>query len=431
MPEVYSNKLHDNKVIKTLEKMTSRQNLKYVFLSFDKYPPFRVDVSVLFGKEMIKRGHNIEYVLQSEKDCLRGYRSNWNGSVVHVGRMNNGISFINRIKKNIFGILHDFKAAILLYTHQHEGILVKDKFLSGALCIIFAKILRRKTIFWLSYPYPESDLHTVKMKLVNYPLVYLIRCYVFYMLLYRVIIPFSDHVFVQSVQMKKDLLKNVMRPQKMTPVPMCVQLKDFSNIDESLVLDNDISSKIVYLGTLAKLRRIDFLLRVLKRVLGKKSDTKLYLVGDGDNIEDTEFLKSEAKNLGVSDSVIITGFLNRDKALIYVKSADVCVSPFYPTPILNSTSPTKLVEYMAMKKAVVANDHPEQRLVIKESQAGICVPYKEEDFSKAILYILENPKIAKKMGERGRLYVEKNRTYSVIADQVDNKMRKFWFRQPF
>ncbi len=42
--------------------------------------------------------------------------------------------------------------------------------------------------------------------------------------------------------------------------------------------------------------------------------------------------------------------------------------------ILRAASPTKLVEYMAMGKAVVANDHPEQKRVIEESGAGYCVP---------------------------------------------------------
>jgi hypothetical protein len=40
---------------------------------------------------------------------------------------------------------------------------------------------------------------------------------------------------------------------------------------------------------------------------------------------------------------------------------------------LNPASPTKLVEYMALGKAVVANDHPDQRMVLEQSGAGICV----------------------------------------------------------
>ena len=77
---------------------------------------------------------------------------------------------------------------------------------------------------------------------------------------------------------------------------------------------------------------------------------------------------------------------------------------------------------MAMGKAVVANDHPEQRLVISESKAGICVPYEENAFAEAILHLLYHPEEAKEMGIRGRKYVEKHRSYEQIADLVETKL---------
>jgi glycosyltransferase involved in cell wall biosynthesis len=106
-----------------------------------------------------------------------------------------------------------------------------------------------------------------------------------------------------------------------------------------------------------------------------------------------------------------------------VLDADVCVSPFLPTPVLNSTSPTKLVEYMAMGRAVVANDHPEQREVLASSGAGLCVPYEEDAFARAIVKILRDPEGAARMGRRGREYVERCRTYSRIADAVERDYR--------
>ena len=75
-----------------------------------------------------------------------------------------------------------------------------------------------------------------------------------------------------------------------------------------------------------------------------------------------------------------------------------------------------------MGKAVVANDHPEQRIVISESKAGICVPYEEAAFAEAILYLLKNPDVAKQMGIRGRRYIEKNRNYEQTADMVETKL---------
>ncbi len=144
-------------------------------------------------------------------------------------------------------------------------------------------------------------------------------------------------------------------------------------------------------------------------------------MGGGEDPTDEQLLKNEAKRLGINKSVIFTGFVSRQIALHYVNKADVCVSPFFPTQILNSTSPTKLIEYMAMGKAIVANDHPEQRLVISESGGGICVQYDEEAFATAIVDLLNDPARAKEMGLKARRYVEKYRTYNTIADTVERK----------
>jgi glycosyltransferase involved in cell wall biosynthesis len=179
---------------------------------------------------------------------------------------------------------------------------------------------------------------------------------------------------------------------------------------------------LLYLGTLARVRRLAFLVRVLTAVTKELPDVKLYLVGSGDEPRDEQELIDEATRLGVTSSLVLTGQLPRAEALRYVLEADVCVSPFFPTPILNSTSPTKLIEYMAMGKAVVANDHPEQRLVIEESGAGYCVPYEEDAFAQAILTLLNAPELALAMGARGRRYAVEHRAYGFIADLVEREL---------
>ena len=81
-------------------------------------------------------------------------------------------------------------------------------------------------------------------------------------------------------------------------------------------------------------------------------------------------------------------------------------------------------EYMAIGKPVVANDHPEQKLVLSESHGGICVPYDEFEFSSAIITLLNDPALAREMGISGRNYVLENRVYSKIADNVEKQYKK-------
>jgi len=77
---------------------------------------------------------------------------------------------------------------------------------------------------------------------------------------------------------------------------------------------------------------------------------------------------------------------------------------------------------MAMGKAVVANDHPEQKRVIEESKSGYCVPYDETAFAAAVVDLLRHPETAALMGQRGRRYATQHRAYGVIADMVEQRL---------
>jgi glycosyltransferase involved in cell wall biosynthesis len=149
---------------------------------------------------------------------------------------------------------------------------------------------------------------------------------------------------------------------------------------------------------------------------------RLIFIGDGEYPNDREIIINEAKKYNILNNIEITGFLSQDDAWEYIKDADVCLSPFYPTPILNSTSPTKIIEYMALGKAVVANNHPEQKILIEESKCGICVDYSESEFAFAIEEILDDEKKKVEMGINGRKYVLMKRSYSFIAECVNNKL---------
>ena len=400
------------------------QKLRLLVLSSDTFPPTRVDVSVLFGEELAARGHRIDWILQSEADCDRSYVASWGGGQVWVAPSNHKRSLIGRLLKHAAGICNDARIFHLLRGDRYDAIEVKDKFIGGLFAVLAARLYRKRFVYWLSFPFPEFYLTKARDGMAPYPLLYRLRGMGFGFLLYRVLLPAADHVFVQSEQMRRDIAAKGIPLAKLTAVPMGIKLDSQMSSPAPASRSRIPAGQpcFMYLGTLGRERRIDFLLRVLVRVLREVPETKLYLVGKGEQAEDEVYLQQEAQRLGVLPGVVFTGQLPRQEALQYVQDADVCVSPFYPTPILNSTSPTKLVEYMAMGKAVVANTHPEQQLLIDQSGCGYCVPYEEDAFAAAILKLLRAPEIARAMGERGRRYVIGQRSYGVIATGVEREM---------
>lgn len=397
--------------------------LKLLFISADKFPPFRVDVTVLFGKEIVNRGHVIDWLMQSDRPLDHTFETQWYGGKAIVGPTDTGTSILSRIKLHFLSIFHDVKMFRILQSKRYDIILVKDKFISGLLAIVASRMFSVKFVYWLSFPFPEDSFFRVKEKTVKYPLLYWLRGFAFYLLLYRIILPRCDHAFVQTEYMKSNIAKKGISIKKMTAVPMAVSIKDVPFYGHNQKEENPQNGPVVvYLGTLIKIRRMDFLLRSFKILLTREKNARLYLVGGSEDPSDEKLLKAEAKKLGIDHAVTLTGFLPQEEAWQYVKKASVCVSPIYPSPIFDVGSPTKLLEYMAMGKAAVANDHPEQQVVLSESKAGICVPYDERAFSEAILYLIKHQDIAHQMGIRGRKYIEERRNYSQTSAVVEKKL---------
>jgi glycosyltransferase involved in cell wall biosynthesis len=227
---------------------------------------------------------------------------------------------------------------------------------------------------------------------------------------------------VQSEQMRRDVESRGIAPEKMTPVPSSVNLAE---IDSALAEPRPPPrpTTIVLLGTLLRERRLDILVRALALVRRSIPGAELVFVGGGENPEDEALLWREAERLDLQSAVTITGWLPTRQAWEIVRAAGVCVSPYYPTEILRSTSPTKLVEYMALGKAVVANTHPEQSDVVASTGCGVVCDWSEVEFAAAIVRVLSDKATAESMGRAGRRFVERERTHSVMTDLVTQTYR--------
>ncbi len=398
--------------------------IKLLVVSSDLFPPSRVDVTVLFGEELASRGHRIDWILQSEKECPAPYVAAWAGGRVWVGPTDIGPSLFHRVRKHFRSIIHDLKLFPLLRNGQYDVVEVKDKFISGIFALLAVRFTRTRFVYWLSYPIAEEYLLRARDGTARYPFLYLLRGYVFKVVLYRILLRLADHIFVQSEQMRRDVAAQGIPLEKMTPVPMGVKINDAAAAlqDERRTVLPPSEPCIVYIGTLSKVRRLDFLVRTLFEVRKQVPNARLYLAGRGDAPDDEELLATEARRLNVSDGLVLLGLLPQPEALRYVREADVCVSPLFPNPILNAGTPTKVVEYMAAGKAVVANDHPDQRLLVEGSGGGYCVSYDETQFAEAIVKLLREPQTAKAMGILGRRYVMEHRAYSKIADVVERAL---------
>jgi glycosyltransferase involved in cell wall biosynthesis len=398
----------------------SDRKLRILLVTSDKYPPFRPAARVIFGEELSTRGHVIDWLIQAERNCNRSYQTRYGKGTAYIAATDDGTSRGRRLRKYLLDFINDLRMFNLVRRERYDLVQAKDKYLGALLAILASKLGKARFTYWLAYPHAEASLYESRENTARYRYFCLFRGYFYKFVLYKIILPAADHIFVQSEQMKQDIAREGIPLAKMTPVPGSLSMADIP-LSAGPWKESKDGPQIVYLGTLRRARHLDFIVRVHAKVMQAHPDARLILVGKGDMPEDERLLINEAERLGIRKSIVFTGHLPMSEASEYIRHADVCVSPYYPTPILNSTSPTKLIEYMAMGKATVGNDHPEQSLVISESGAGLCVPWDESAFSEAIITLLNNPEMAREMGARGRSYVEGHRTNRLMADRVEDQ----------
>lgn len=400
--------------------------MKILFVTRDKFPPFRPAAAALFKVELASRGHRIDWVLQSAKPQPSSVQAYGNGTA-YIGANSAGDRAYRRVIANCHDLLNYFRVFRLMRTVRYDIVQVKDHYLPAIIGLVACKLYKIPFCFWLAYPHAEASLYKARQGITRYRWYYRIRGAFWKWLLYKILLPSSEHVFVQSEQMKRDVALEGIPEAKMTAVPGSVDLAKIPyqvRLVESTTAQEMGDQDVLYLGTLSRVRHMDFLLRAFEKVSKVNSKSTLYMLGKGDEPGDELLLKQAAERLKISERVIFTGHLPMEQAWEYVRRAAVCVSPYFPMMILNSTSPTKLIEYMAMAKPTVGNDHPEQRLVLETSGAGICVPYDESAFAEAIITLLNDPESAREMGVKGRAFVEKYRTNAVMADIVEQQYRR-------
>jgi glycosyltransferase involved in cell wall biosynthesis len=401
--------------------MTYRyRSFHFLFLLKDKFPPFRPDLENLFGKEFLERGHKIDWIMQADDQCRCSGKSVWRNCDVWIARTDSGDKRINRLKKNILSFINDTRVFSCAFRRHYDFIQVKDTFLSALLGLIAAKFNRVRFFYWLSFPFPEAYFIAAKSNKSKYRIYYLLRGLVSKFILYRIISRFADHIFVQSDEMKLSMARAGIPADKMTPVPMGIDMRLVTQL-ESTDLASDSQPNIVYLGSLNRDRQLDFLLNAFQRVVRVVPNIKLYIVGGAEDPDDILFLKSEAERLQIGDKVIFTRFLPQNIAFEYIRRATVCVSPIPPGPMYDVSTPTKIVEYMAFQRPVVANDLPDQKKILAASGGGICTGYDVESFANAIIYILQHPDEATKMGKNGHKFVQKERSYESIANLLESR----------
>jgi glycosyltransferase involved in cell wall biosynthesis len=156
---------------------------------------------------------------------------------------------------------------------------------------------------------------------------------------------------------------------------------------------------IGYVGLIEPQDGVDVALEALTVLRTRRDDWHAVFVGDGAALPDAKAL---ARRCGLDDVVSFAGYVtDRNRLVRMIAACDVCISPEPRNPLNEHSTLTKVAEYMAVGRPVVAFDLEETRRT-----AGDAAVYAERDdpvsFADAIAGLLDDTSTRERMGALGR-----------------------------
>lgn len=402
---------------------TGVKQLRLLYLTAEQWPTFRPDLVSLFGKYLPRHGITSDLVTERDPGAAANEDTPWPAGQARLCNVPR-----NRAGQYWLKLWHNLHVLVTLDATKYDAIQVRDMSLTALAGLMVARMRGIQFYYWLSYPQSEGQISRAWARGLKGGMRFwfpLLQGSFGKWLLYRVVLPRADHVFVQSHQMQRDMARQGIPMAQMTPVPMGVDAELVRPEKIRPVDDVRLAGKrvLVYLGSLDPLRQIDILLQMLVHVRESTPNILLVVVGDTGDATHSEWLKQEAARLGVAELVIWTGWLESSLAWRYARSAEIGLSPIPRGYLLDMGSPTKAVEYMALGLPVIVNDNPDQAEVVAESGAGLCVTLAPELFAESVVRLLGDSGLRQNMGEAGRQYVTKFRTYDKLTCALAAKYR--------
>jgi len=163
-----------------------------------------------------------------------------------------------------------------------------------------------------------------------------------------------------------------------------------------------------------KVRGMEILIEAFAKIVAIYPHAKLLIIGNGPY---RRHLESFREQTGMQNSVIFTG--NIENTFVALSVSDI-----YCHVALDEALPIALLEAMISGKPVVAANVGGIPEIVTPGQDGILVEPNHQDVANALLSLVKNPDMAKKLGENARISVSKRFRWSNTADHFISLYRR-------
>jgi len=174
---------------------------------------------------------------------------------------------------------------------------------------------------------------------------------------------------------------------------------------------------IAYIGSLSlSSHPVNLLLCAFNLVLQEKKDTKLLVVGGGD---DYTHLQDDALRIGITNSVIFVGHVSAGDVVNYYYLSDMVVDPVLDNRAARGRQPLKLFESWACGIPYISAGVGDRSELLGSPPAGMLAkPGDAQSLAKTITQLLDNPQLSDQIRQLGKRRVIQY-TWDNLAAQLN------------
>jgi glycosyltransferase involved in cell wall biosynthesis len=161
---------------------------------------------------------------------------------------------------------------------------------------------------------------------------------------------------------------------------------------------------VLYTGTFEAYQGLDLLFASARLVLDRRPDTRFVLAGG--RPDQVVAAKADAARAGLSDAVIFAGQRPSEEIPAFLDAADLLVSPRSS----GTNTPLKIYQYLRSGRAIVATRLLTHTQVL-DDRVSILTEPTPEGFAAGILSGIDDPEMARGVGQRARHLAETKYSY--------------------
>ena len=231
--------------------------------------------------------------------------------------------------------------------------------------------------------------------------------------------PMKDELETRGIESDKILVNpNGVDPIRYTPDINGIKIRDKYQLNSKIVIG--------FIGTFGPWHGAEVLTDAFGQLLNQfpayRDQLRLLMIGDGAHMS---VVKESLSRHQTMDECVLTGIVPQEEGPECLAACDILASPHVPnkdgTPFFGS--PTKLFEYMAMGKAIVASDLNQVGEILSHRKTALLVkPGDTNALAAGIKDLIENSTLRNQLGKAARKEVLAKYTWHQHTTRIINHL---------